>query len=57
MSALFLRGREGLRLWENKDFVPKPDDVFQNALLHPLVDRKRASALPVADDSRSETGG
>jgi len=32
MSADTLRGREGLRLWENKDFVPKPDDVFQERL-------------------------
>ena len=27
-----LRGREGLRLWENDDLVPRPDDVFQERL-------------------------
>ena len=31
-SADTLRGREGLRLWENEDFVPRPDDVFQERL-------------------------
>jgi len=27
-----LRGREGLRLWENKDLVPRPDDALQERL-------------------------
>ena len=27
-----LRGREGLRRWENDDLVPRPDDVFQERL-------------------------
>ncbi len=27
-----LRGQEGLRLWENGDLVPRPDDVFQERL-------------------------
>jgi len=27
-----LRGRSGLRLWENDDLVPRPDDVFQERL-------------------------
>jgi len=27
-----LRGREGLRLWENEDFVPRPDDALQERL-------------------------
>lgn len=27
-----LRGREGLRLWENEDLVPRPDDVLQERL-------------------------
>jgi putative DNA methylase len=27
-----LRGPEGLRLWENGDLVPRPDDVFQERL-------------------------
>ena len=31
-SAEQLRGRTGLRLWENEDLVPRPDDVFQERL-------------------------
>jgi len=27
-----LRGQQGLRLWENDDIVPRPDDVFQERL-------------------------
>lgn len=27
-----LRGREGLRLWENGDFLPRPDDALQERL-------------------------
>ena len=27
-----LRGRQGLRLWENEDLVPRPDDVLQERL-------------------------
>jgi len=27
-----LRGREGLRLWENEDLVPRPDDALQERL-------------------------
>ena len=27
-----LRGRQGLRLWENDDLVPRPDDVLQERL-------------------------
>jgi adenine-specific DNA methylase len=27
-----LRGREGLRLWENEDIVPRPDDALQERL-------------------------
>lgn len=27
-----LRGRQGLRRWENDDLVPRPDDVFQERL-------------------------
>jgi len=27
-----LRGRQGLRLWEDKDLVPRPDDVLQESL-------------------------
>jgi putative DNA methylase len=27
-----LRGREGLRLWENEDLVPRPDDTLQERL-------------------------
>lgn len=27
-----LRGQDGLRLWENDDIVPRPDDVFQERL-------------------------
>jgi putative DNA methylase len=31
-SAEQLRGRTGLRTWENDDLVPRPDDVFQERL-------------------------
>ena len=31
-SADSLRGRGGLRRWENDDLVPRPDDVFQERL-------------------------
>jgi putative DNA methylase len=31
-SAEQLRGRTGLRPWENDDLVPRPDDVFQERL-------------------------
>ena len=27
-----IRGRQGLRLWENDDLVPRPDDVLQERL-------------------------
>jgi len=27
-----LRGRQGLRLWENEDIVPRPDDILQERL-------------------------
>jgi putative DNA methylase len=27
-----IRGRQGLRLWENEDLVPRPDDVLQERL-------------------------
>jgi len=31
-AGQWLRGKDGLRLWENDDLVPRPDDVFQERL-------------------------
>lgn len=31
-NAESLRGRDGLRRWENNDLIPRPDDIFQERL-------------------------
>ncbi len=57
ISADTLRGREGLRLWENNDLVPRPDDVFQERLycirwLDPETGKKHYMAPTEADMKR-----
>ena len=66
-SADSLRGRGGLRRWENDDLVPRPDDVFQERLycirwrlpkLSALLweEQRGASSRP-AETVRREIGG
>ncbi len=52
-----IRGREGLRLWENEDLVPRPDDVLQERLycirwVDPETGEKRYRAPTQADLKR-----
>jgi len=52
-----IRGREGLRLWENEDLVPRPDDVLQERLycirwVDPETGEKRYRAPTPADLKR-----
>ena len=57
----------GLRLWENDDLVPRPDDVFQERLYCvrwrlPALDdvlweeQRRRQALPIAEDAGDTSG-
>ncbi len=52
-----LRGRKGLRLWENEDIVPRPDDALQERLycirwVNPETGEKRYRAPTEADLKR-----
>ncbi len=54
-----LRGRTGLRLWENEDLVPRPEDVFQERLycirwLDPETGERHYRAPTAADLAREE---
>ncbi|ADU51935.1 protein of unknown function DUF1156 [Thermaerobacter marianensis DSM 12885] len=56
-SADQLRGRAGLRPWENDDLVPRPDDVFQERLycirwVDPKTGRRHYRAPTAADLER-----
>lgn len=56
-SARQLRGRDGLRLWENEDVVPRPGDVYQERLycvrwLDPVTGERHYRAPDSADLER-----
>lgn len=56
-SAEQLRGRTGLRRWENEDLVPRPDDVFQERLycirwVDPTTGERHYRAPTAADLAR-----
>ncbi len=58
-SAERLRGANGLRLWENDDVVPRPDDVFQERLycirwVDPKTKRRYYRAPTPADLEREQ---
>ena len=54
-----VRGREGLRLWENEDLVPRPDDALQERLycirwVDPETGEKRYQAPTPTDLKRED---
>jgi len=54
-----LRGRQGLRRWENDDIIPRPDDVFQERLycirwVDPQTGTRYYRAPDAADLGREE---
>ena len=54
-SADSLRGRGGLRRWDNNDIVPRPDDVFQERLYCIRWRLPKLSAL-LWEEKRANTG-
>ncbi len=56
-SIELLRGRSGLRRWQNEDVTPRPDDTFQERLycirwVNPATGERRYAAPTVSDLER-----
>ncbi|MGH2534502.1 MAG: anti-phage-associated DUF1156 domain-containing protein [Thermomicrobiales bacterium] len=56
-SAEQIRGRDGLRRWENNDLVPRPEDIFQERLycirwVNPQTGERRYATPTTADLDR-----